>query len=271
MVLDTVRKPFPQFLHDVVLAPIGMDHSTYGQPLPARLLQDAAMPYQVDGTPVTGGPHTYPEMAAAGLWTTPSDLCRYILEVQNSLAGHSNHVLSQTMTQQILTPGKGNWGLGLQLGGTTANKWFSHGGVNEGYESLFIGFDQNGDGAAVMTSAQGGMRLANSVVSAIAIAYDWSDWRPPTRAQVKVDPTILARYVGSYELAANVSVTFTLDGDHLMTQITGQPKFQLYAESPTKFFLTVVDAEVEFVPDSQGQVHKMILYQNGQEHTAMRK
>ncbi len=271
MVLDTVRKPFPQFLHDVVLAPIGMDHSTYGQPLPATLLQGAAMPYQVDRTPVTGGPHTYPEMAAAGLWTTPSDLCRYILEVQNSLAGHSNHVLSQTMTQQMLTPGKGNWGLGLQLGGTTANKWFSHGGVNEGYESLFIGFDQNGDGAAVMTNAQGGMRLANSVVSAIAIAYDWPDWRPPTRAQVKVDPTILARYVGSYELAANVSVTFTLDGDHLMTQITGQPKFPLYAESPTKFFLTVVDAEVEFVPDSQGQVHKMILYQNGQEHTAMRK
>lgn len=271
MVLDSVKEPFPQFLHDTVLGPIGMDHSTYEQPLMAALLRNAAMPYQADGTPVAGGPHTYPEMAAAGLWTTPSDLCRYILEVQNSLAGHANRVLSQAMTRQMLTPGTGNWGLGLQIGGTPANMWFSHGGVNEGYESLFAGFDQNGDGAAVMTNAQGGMRLANDVMSAIAIAWNWPGWQPPMRTEVKVDPAILARYVGSYDLAPNVSVTFTLDGSRLMTQITGQPKFPVYAESPTKFFLTVVDAEVEFVPDAQGQVHKVILHQGGQEHAAVRK
>lgn len=270
-VLDTVKEPFPKFLHDTVLAPIGMDHSTYEQPLPTALLQGAAMPYEADGTPVAGGPHTYPEMAAAGLWTTPSDLCKYMLEIQGSLAGHANHVLSQDMTREMLTPGKGNWGLGLQIGGASPNMWSSHGGVNEGYESLFVAFDQNGDGAAVMTNAQGGARLANSVMSAIAIAYDWPGWQPPMRTEVKVDPAILSRYVGSYELAPNVTVTFTVEGDHLMTQITGQPKFPLYPESPTKFFLTVVDAEVEFVSDSQGKVQKVILYQGAQEHTAMRK
>lgn len=196
MVLDTVKEPFPKFLHDTVLAPIGMDHSTYEQPLSAALLPDAAMPYRGDGKPVAGGPHTYPEMAAAGLWTTPSDLCRYILEVQNSLAGHGNHVLSQTMTQQMLTPGKGNWGLGLEIGGTAPDMWFSHGGVNEGYESLFVGFDKNGDGAAVMTNSQGGMRLANQVMSAIAIAYDWPRWQPPVRARVNYVLVIFVLVVG---------------------------------------------------------------------------
>ncbi|HTY82728.1 MAG TPA: serine hydrolase domain-containing protein, partial [Silvibacterium sp.] len=147
LVIDTVKEPYPQFLHDTVLAPIGMSHSTYQQPLPAVLLTNAALPYNGDGTPVKGGPHTYPEMAAAGLWTTASDLCRYVIEVQNSLAGKANHVLSQSMTQQMLTPGKGDWGLGLSLGGSTADKWFSHGGVNEGYEALFVGYDSNGDGA----------------------------------------------------------------------------------------------------------------------------
>ena len=175
------------------------------------------------------------------------------------------------MTQQMLIPGKGNWGLGLQIGGTSGNMWFSHGGVNEGYESLFVGFDQNGDGAAVMTNAQGGMGLASDVMSAIAIAYNWPGWQPPGRTEVKVDPAILARYVGSYDLAPGVSVTFTLEGDHLMTQITGQPKFLLYAESPTKFFLTVVDAEVEFVSNPEGKVQKAILRQGGQEHAAVRK
>jgi CubicO group peptidase (beta-lactamase class C family) len=270
LVIDTVKEPYPQFLHDTVLSPIGMSHSTYQQPLPAALLTNAAMPYNADGTPVKGG-HTYPEMAAAGLWTTASDLCQYLIEGQNSLAGKANHVLSQSMTQQMLTPGKGDWGLGLSLGGSTADKWFSHGGVNEGYEALFVGYDSNGDGAAVMTNAQGGSRLASEVMSAIAAAYHWPDWKPVERTVVKVDPAVLKRYVGTYELTPNFSVTFTLEGDQLMTQATNQPKFPVYPESQTKFFLRVIDAEVEFVTDDKGQINAVILHQGGQDLKGVRK
>jgi CubicO group peptidase (beta-lactamase class C family) len=271
LVIDTVKEPFTQFLHDTVLTPIGMSHSTYQQPLPESLLSNAAMPYNGDGTAVPGGPHTYPEMAAAGLWTTPSDLCRYIIEVQNSLNGKANHVLSQSMTQQMLTPGKGNWGLGVELGGSSAEPWFSHGGVNEGYESLFVGYDRNGDGAAVMTNGQGGIRLASEVMSAIATEYNWPDWRPTERTEVKVDPAVLAHYVGTYQLAPDFSVTFTLEGDQLMSQATNQPKFPVYPESPTKFFLKVVDAEVEFFTDDKGRVGYVILHQGGQDHKGLRK
>ncbi|GGH04807.1 hypothetical protein GCM10011586_21100 [Silvibacterium dinghuense] len=271
MVIDTVKEPYPQFLHDTVLAPIGMSHSTYQQPLPASLLSNAAMPYNADGTPVPGGPHTYPEMAAAGLWTTPSDLCLYILEVQNSLAGKANHVLSQATTQTMLTAGIGNWGLGLERGGSTSDPWFMHGGVNAGYESLFLGYDHNGNGAAVMTDAQGGSRMAAEIMSAIALAYDWPDWKPVTRTQVHVDPSVLARYVGTYELHPNFRVTFTLEGDQLMTQATNQPKFPVYPESQTKFFLTVVDGEVEFFPDDKGQASYIVLHQGGQSVKGIRK
>jgi len=271
MVIDTVKEAYPTFLHDTVLAPIGMSHSTYEQPLPAALLSNAALPYNGDGTAVPGGPHTYPEMAAAGLWTTASDLCRYMIEVQNSLAGKANHVLSQPMTQQMLTAGKGDWGLGLNVGGSAAQPWFSHGGSNAGYESLFVAYDHNGDGAAVMTNAQGGSRLASEVMSAIAIAYDWPDWRPVERTEIKVDPAVLARYVGTYQLAPNFALTFTLEGDQLMTQVTGQPKFPVFPESQTRFFLKIVDAEVEFFTDDKGQVSYLILHQGGQDHKAMRK
>jgi CubicO group peptidase (beta-lactamase class C family) len=271
LVIDTTKEPYPQFLHDTVLAPIGMSQSTYQQPLPAPLLGNAAMPYNGRGTAVEGGPHTYPEMAAAGLWTTPSDLCRYIIEVQNSLAGQANHVLSQAMTQQMLTAGKGNWGLGLEIGGAAADPWFSHGGSNVGYESLFVGYDRSGNGAAVMTNAQGGGRLAAEVMSAIAVAYDWPDWRPAERTEIKVDPAVLARYVGTYQLAPNFSVTFTLEGDQLMTQATNQPKFPVFPESQTRFFLKVVDAEVEFFTDDKGQVSYIILHQGGADHKGVRK
>ena len=133
-----------------------------------------------------------------------------------------------------------------------------------------MGYDSNGDGAAVMTNAQGGSRLASEVMSAIAATYGWPDWKPVERAVVKVDPAVLARYVGVYELSPTFSVTFTLEGDQLMTQATNQPKFPVYPESQTKFFLKVVDAEVEFVTDDKGQVNAVILHQGGQDHKGVR-
>lgn len=271
LVIDTTKEPFPKFLHDAVLAPLGMTHSTYQQPLPEYLRSNAAMPYDTHGIAIPGGPHTYPEMAAAGLWTTPSDLCRYIIGVQNSLRGKSNHVLSKFMIQQMLVPGKGNWGLGVELGGSSTNPWFSHGGVNEGYESLFVGYSRNGEGAVVMTNAQGGSRLAAEVMKAIATEYNWPDWRPTERMKVKVAPAILARYVGTYQFFPGFNITFTLEGDQLMTQATNQPKFPLYPESPTKFFLKVVDAEVEFFTDDKGQVSYVIQHQDGRDYKGVRK
>src|ERR1700733_6238991 len=130
ILIDTSRETFPKLLRDSVLIPIGMTHSTYEQPLPQAFQRFAATPYRDDGKPVEGGAHTYPEMAAAGLWTTPTDLAHYSIEVEQSLEGKANHVLSIEMTRQMLTPGVGHWGLGL--GGTDSNLYFSHGGANEG-------------------------------------------------------------------------------------------------------------------------------------------
>ena len=139
VLIDTSKQPFPKLLRDSVLAPIGMRHSTYEQPLPRALQDFAATPYRADGKPVDGGAHTYPEMAAAGLWTTPSDLARYAIEVEQSLAGKANHVLSIEMTRQMLTPGIGRWGLGLEIGGTDSNPYFSHGGANERFQEFLRG------------------------------------------------------------------------------------------------------------------------------------
>jgi len=71
MLMDVAKQLFPAIMCEKVLSPIGMTHSTYEQPLPANFQGDAAAPYQEDGKPVVDGAHAYPEMAAAGLWTTP--------------------------------------------------------------------------------------------------------------------------------------------------------------------------------------------------------
>ena len=87
---------------------------------------------------------------------------------------------------------------------------------------------------------------------------------------IAVDGAILEKYVGEYELQPGFSIVFTREGNRLFTQATGQPKFEVFAESETRFFLKVVAAQVEFVADEDGKVNKMILYQGGQKMEAKR-
>jgi CubicO group peptidase (beta-lactamase class C family) len=271
MLIDVTKEPFPKLLHDTVLAPIGMTHSTYQQPLPEAMRASAAAPYEADGKPVPGGAHTYPERAAAGLWTTPTDLSRYLIEVQRSLKGNANHVLSQQMTKQMLTPGMGQYGLGLAIGGSAANPYFGHGGVNDGFECTMSAYELDGEGAVVMTNAQGGSRLADEVMRSIAAVYHWPDFQPNVRATVTVDPKILATYVGTYEIRPNFDLAVTVQDGHLVTQPTGQGSYSMLAESETKFSAIAFDAEIEFVKDAQGNVSYLTLRQNGHETKALRK
>jgi hypothetical protein len=136
---------------------------------------------------------------------------------------------------------------------------------------LFVGYEHNGDGAVVMTNAQGGSRLASEIMSSIAVEYNWPDFRPTVRTVIKVDRAVLARYVGTYQLTPTFSVMFSLNDNQLMTQATGQPQFPVFPESETKFFLKVVDAEVEFFQDDKGQISYIILHQGGHDTKAMKK
>lgn len=81
---------------------------------------------------------------------------------------------------------------------------------------------------------------------------------------ITVDEALLEKYVGEYEIQPGFSIAFMREGNRLFTQATGQPKFEVFPESETKFFLKVVDAQVEFVAGEDGKVNKMILYQGGQ-------
>lgn len=270
LLLDTTKEPFPKLMHDAVLTPIGMTHSTYEQPLPADLQTAAATPYGSDGDPVRGGAHTYPEMTAAGLWTTSPDLARYCIEIERSLQGKANHVLSQKFTEEMLTRGIGNWGLGLKIGGSSEDPYFSHGGVNEGFEDLFVAYEKHGDGAVVLTNAQGGTELAVEVMRSIANEYGWPDFHPAVRTEVKVSSDALNQYVGSYQMRPGVYMTITVSGDQLASQLTGQESAPLFAEANDKFFLKVVDAELDFVRDPGGKVSSLVLHQDGSDMSMAR-
>ena len=133
MMVDQLRQPFPDIMRDTVLQPLGLAHSTYEQPLSPARAGNAATGTRADGTSIDGRWHVYPEMAAAGLWTTPSDLARLAIEVSLASAGRSSRVLSPAMARLMLTEQMPRVGLGFGLG--PAPGQFRHNGANEGFRA----------------------------------------------------------------------------------------------------------------------------------------
>jgi hypothetical protein len=255
---------------DLVLQPAGMTHSTYEQPLPKSLSSTAATPYRGNGEPVKGGWHTYPEMAPAGLWTTPSDLALLAIEVQNEYAGKSSKILSPTLIRQMLTPQKNDWDLGFGLQSPGHPPRFGHAGGNEGFQCDLQAYTESGEGVAIMTNSDNGSQVIGEILRAIAKEYNWPDFQPTEHKIVKVDPKVFDGYVGHYQLAPDFILSFMREGDHFFTQATGQPKFEIFPESDHDYFLTIVDAQVTFVTDSQGRATELVLHQGGMDHHAKR-
>jgi CubicO group peptidase (beta-lactamase class C family) len=177
---DTIGKAFPLIMRETVLAPIGMTNSTYEQPLPADRQSQAAHAHNSSGQPGDAPWHVYPEHAAAGLWTTPTDLAKFAIEVQQSLAGRSTKVLSRTSAQEMVTPvGVGPFAVGFTIMKEGEGWYFSHGGSNWGFRCDLIAHRSKGYGAVIMTNGDNGGRLIAALREKIARAAAWDMYDKP--------------------------------------------------------------------------------------------
>jgi CubicO group peptidase (beta-lactamase class C family) len=236
---DVTREPFATFMQRTVLRPLGMVHSTYEQPLPATHARVAASGHERLDTPVPGRFHLYPEMAAAGLWSTPSDLARWAIEVQRAYRGDSRRVLSQDMTRQMLTKQFGEWGLGVQLAGAGDSAMFMHGGRDEGFVADLRAFVHRGQGVVIMTNGVSG-RLVAELSRSVANAYGWPVPPRPTRTIGKVEGASLDALVGTYLIPGPRDTTrlrVTREGERLFVQQLGAgPRAELLPEGGLSFF-----------------------------------
>jgi CubicO group peptidase (beta-lactamase class C family) len=242
---DVTGEPAERFLQEFLLKPLGMKLSTFEQPLPASRAAEIAIPYRADGTPVAGGPRVYPELAAAGLWTTPSDLARYVLGVRAALHGKSKALISALMARSVLTPVLDGNGLGPRIGGSTSRKFFTHNGGNEGYRCLFVAYE-DGEGAVVMTNSDNGGVIMEEIMRSIASAYGWPDFAPTLRTLANVQPERLARLLGAYQFDDG-SIYIVRDHDgQLEGQTIGQAPVPLFPSSDHELFARVVDLVADF-------------------------
>jgi len=226
---------FAEYMRSRVLKPAGMGSSTYSQPLPEAVRSQAAVGTLADGSPIPGGWRVYPEQAAAGLWTTPTDLARFGIALMEAARSSGPSLLTGHSMSEMMRPQAGSWGLGLEVVAPGSPRKLSHTGAPVGYRTLWVMFPDTCQGAAIMTNADEGMTLAYEVARALADRYHWPDPMPSEGLAFTQPNSDLAHgIIGTYQLvefpAERFSVGRTANGS-LYWQRFGRGRRQLEAAS----------------------------------------
>jgi CubicO group peptidase (beta-lactamase class C family) len=252
MLTDLTKQRYEQYMYEHVLRPLGMTNSSYNQPPAVSQRKNLATGYKSNGDEVPGKYFVYPEKAAAGLWTTPTDICKYILEIQQAYQGKSSKVLNQEMVKLHVTPYKDDVAMGTFVQNGDGEKYFNHTAGNEGFSGLFIGGLTNGKGAAIFVNSDDAT-IAFELVNTIAMVYNWAGFKKPEQiTTVPVNDTITSKYIGEYILDGYFSeIKKEKDGLYLWTDGISS---KMYFTSSTTFRNIELGGTKAFTFDSAGAV-----------------
>ena len=266
LIEDVTGRPFQEFMQNTILEKLAMHDSFFEQPFAHSHQNRPATAHNATGSPIAGKWHTYPEKAAAGLWTTPTDLARFLIEIMQSSKGLSNKLLSVGIINEMLTPQNEIFGLGLELKkGAGEICRFSHSGSNQGFRCYMVAYRETGQGAVVMTNGDNGDLLIKEILRGIAHAYGWADFHPQERTIAQIDSDTLTGFEGNYHLVdwPEFVIQVTVDNSRLVAEnIPASLRFDLYPESKNKYFAFELELTIEFIPDDDGDINTLMLGPN---------
>jgi CubicO group peptidase (beta-lactamase class C family) len=250
MLTDLTKQRYEEYMYEQVLRPLGMTNSSYNQPPVGSQTKNLATGYKSNGNEVPGKYFVYPEKAAAGLWTTPTDICKYLIEIQQAYQGKSSKVLNQEMVKLHVTPYKNDVAMGTYIQNRNGEKYFVHSAGNEGFTGYFLAGLTNGKGVAMFVNSDDGHVLLE-LLNSIALEYNWEGFRKPEQiTTVPVHDTISSKYIGEYILDGYLSqIKKEKDGLYLWTDnITSK----MYFTSSTTFRNIELGGTKAFTFDSAG-------------------
>ena len=273
VLMDVMQKPFPELMRELIFEPLEMHQSTYEQPLPAEKWGVAATGHRAGGKPVPGKWHIYPEMAAAGLWTTPSDFARFALDLQFTKAGMPGRLLSPQMVNELLTPqsnagNRGEIGLGVFVHGIGNQARFGHAGDNTGFNCQWISLMDSGQGCVIMTNSDEGWRIVEKLEHIIAQVYEWPAVQSTDERRSVQDSADYDEYVGEYELRPDFLLTIRKAGSDLLLHVPQQAPLALTQVGNMVYQLANLEDTVTFLRNEQGTIDMLILQQEASQLVA---
>jgi CubicO group peptidase (beta-lactamase class C family) len=254
---------YEKFLQENIFTPLGMKDSGYDSN--SAIIERRASGY----APSPAGPvnaeyvHMSVPHGAGALYSTTYDLLKW------QLALYGGKVLKPESLAKMTTPFKDDYAFGLIVRTTDGRKQMWHNGGIQGFNSSMAWYPESKTTVVVLANLNG-QAPDQMLPQLAAVAFGKDVQLTSERREIKLPREQLTSYVGTYQLAPKVRMTMTLDGDQMMTQLSGQQKLQVFPEADGKFFLKVVNAQLEFLKDANGKVTDAILHQNGRDQKAPR-
>ena len=214
---DIANESLPTMAQRLLFKPLGMSRSGFEQPISPKLSNNMASPYNDDGSPVEGGAHTYATLAAAGMWSTPSDMLKMASGVRSAYLGLETDWITKATAQEILTNNTPsnkapNVGIGFFINMDEDGEivGFGHGGADKGFMSqLYIELD-TGNGYAIMTNGDNGSQLISELEVRLKEALDVGYSQAEVKPLVPISQTQLSKYIGIYVVTDPVNVEMVL-------------------------------------------------------------
>jgi len=271
---ETSESSLQDFAARKMFGPLGMDHSTFAEPLNETLLAAAASGHerktqgnttQREAVPVEGKAEIAPG-ATGGLWSTPSDLAAMAVEVMRTYRGESETLVTQDLARQFLTPQMSGRGLGISVDGEGTALRASHGGGMPGFVCLMVFYPETGQGAVVMTNSGGGRWLQQELIAAIAAEYGWPGY-PVRRRLATATPDQLKELAGVYALDSAPEYTFSVrfENGKAIGQINQYPPFELAPTTDRDLYVLARESlEILFLRDENGAIVQVEMRRAGE-------
>ncbi len=261
LVTQVTQLSFDEYMRRAVFSPLAMTHSAFEQPLSGDRARSAACGYRRDGSKVQGNWMVHPELAPSGLWTTPSDLARMMIEVQDAAAGRPARTLQPEWAREMVTGHIGNAGLGFFLTGPNGpSRRLIHSGRNAGFDALLVAYKNGRQGAVVMINRNNNGGFISEVLESVAREYRWPDYIPaaPQQEYEAVPASVQRSCAGVYEAPGHPRLTVIFEEDKLFARTGEDPWFRIYPASESEFFATGNSTRWTFVKSPDGRVRQVV-------------
>ena len=238
-----------------------------GEELPAilqrRLFIPASMTASTFTRPIAVDSRVYPELAAAGLWTTPGDLARFVLALRHSLdpADTPDRIMQPATAAAMITPplAGSDYGLGIGVLGSGETLQLAHSGSTAGFRSSLVFYPRLGRGAIVMTNSDNGGAVIPEILRALAQEYDWPDYQIVEKSVVRLPPSTYDHFVGRYS-REDTTLSFTRNGDRYFLRATGQPRREIFPSTENEFFVLDGVERFSFARNADGEITHVVRY-----------
>jgi CubicO group peptidase (beta-lactamase class C family) len=278
--MDVSKKSFSDLTQELIFDKLGMTNSTFEQPIPGKFTDQSSWAYS-SASWFKGMPYVYPQQAAAGLYTTPTDLAKFFIDIQKSYLGKGK-ILKQTTTKQMLSAQqnvsdgsyKEQIGIGPFLIQRTDNNdlngvYFEFTGVNAGFLAYGIASVTNGNGAIIMLNSGDDVNgLGKEIRRAIAKTYDWTNFLPTEISPINLSDQELNQFVGRYRMSIDEVLYLRREKNYLVENINEGNDIYCFPVAKDTIVFTDYNIKAGFKRNEKGEV---ISIQNVYQEKPMQK